>query len=134
MSAADQSLAEARAVFDAHLLALNFHDETALAQTLHFPHYRLSEGVVKVWETPETYFEDFKARAGSRWGHTEWGAITPVQAGADKVHFTVEVLRFDAQRAEIARFAALWVVAKIDGKWAAQMRSSFADDAVYGSD
>ena len=56
--------AAARAVMDAHFAALNARDETALAATLHFPHYRLSGGRLTTWDGPQSYFGDFLARAG----------------------------------------------------------------------
>lgn len=55
------------AVLDDDIAALNARDEAALVATLHFPHYRLSGGRMKVW-----------------------------------------------------------IVSKVDGRWAAQARSSFA--------
>ena len=51
-------------MLDAHFAALNARDEAALAETLHFPHYRLSQGPVQIWETADQYFADFLARAG----------------------------------------------------------------------
>lgn len=125
----DAAIQAARAVLDAHLEALNAHDEIALADTLHFPHYRLSEGQLKVWDHPEAYFSDFRKRAGAGWGHTEWGEITPLQVGTDKVHLAVRVDRFREDGSALNSFPSLWVVSRIGGKWAAQLRSSFAQDS-----
>ena len=52
----------ALAVMEAHITALNARDETALNATLHFPHYRLSGGKLKVWQQPGEYLADFRAR------------------------------------------------------------------------
>ena len=51
-------------VLDDHIAALNARDEKALIATLHFPHYRLTGGKMKVWEKPDGYLKDFYARAG----------------------------------------------------------------------
>lgn len=118
----------AMAVLDAHLAALNARDEAALADTLHFPHYRLSGGRLKTWETPDDYFGDFRRRAGKNWGYTQWGERTLLQEGADKVHLAVRVDRFRADGSLLTSFPSLWVIANVNGKWAAQLRSSFADD------
>lgn len=123
----------AKAVMEAHLAALNAQDEAGLAATMHFPHYRLSEGKLKVWEGPETYLDGFRKRAGTGWGYTEWGELTPLQSGPDKVHFDVRVDRFRPDGSLLSTFRSLWVVTLLDGKWAAQLRSSFADDTELGS-
>ncbi len=118
--------AAARAVLDAHIAALNARDETAIAQTLHFPHVRLSGATLKIWETPETYFSDFRARAGDRWARSSFSDIHVLDASADKVHFDLLVTRFDAEDREITRFRSLWVITREAGRWAAKIRSSFA--------
>ena len=43
-------------VMRAHIKGLNARDETKIAATLHFPHIRLSETDMKVWDTPKSYF------------------------------------------------------------------------------
>ena len=68
-----ESVAAAAEVLDRHFAALNAGDAAALAQTLHFPHYRLGGARMQVWER-----------------------------------------------------RSLWVVSRIEGRWAAQLRSSFA--------
>ncbi|MGI9391572.1 MAG: hypothetical protein ACR2O1_16060, partial [Boseongicola sp.] len=50
-------------------------------------------------------------------------------SGADKVHLDVQVDRFTKDGSPLISFLSLWVLARIDGKWAAQLRSSFAPDA-----
>lgn len=124
----DTSIQAALGVMRAHIEALNARDPQAIAETLHFPHYRLSGQRVKVWETPERYLEDFHRRAGANWGYTEWGRLEPLQVSEDKVHLDVRVDRFDTEGKPLVSFPSLWVVTRIDGVWAAQMRSSFAQD------
>ena len=120
--------ASAIAVMHAHIDALNARDELALSATLHFPHYRLIDGALTVWETPETYFNDFRKRAGGQWSHSGLGPITAVHVSHDKVHLDVSIERFASDGVQIAAFPSLWVIAYLDGRWAAQLRSSFAPD------
>lgn len=124
----EAAVKSALGVMEAHLAALNARDPEAIAETLHFPHYRLAGESVNIWESPECYLDDFRARAGNDWGHTEWGRLEPIQTSEAKVHLNVEVKRFDRQGAPLVTFASLWVVTRIGGVWAAQMRSSFAED------
>ena len=112
----------------AHVEALNARDPQAIARTLHFPHYRLAGTEVKIWETPDSYMDDFHRRAGDDWGHTEWGHLRPVQVSDTKVHLDVEVKRFDKAGEPLVNFISLWAITQVDGIWAAKLRSSFAKD------
>ena len=61
-----EAVSAALGVLDEHFRALNARDASALAQTLHFPHYRMGRGGMKIWESSDTYLEDFFARAQFR--------------------------------------------------------------------
>ena len=119
-----ESINAAMAVMKAHIDGLNARDGDAVAKTLHFPHYRLTDGQLKVWQTSDSYLSDFRARAGSNWGHSDWGRLEVIHAGADKVHLDVEVKRFAADGSLLVTFSSIWVIAKLNGVWAAQLRSS----------
>lgn len=116
----------ALSVMDKHIIALNAHDEEALAATLHFPHIRLSASKLKIWGTAEDYFTDFKARAGGSWNHSEFNDIRVLAESSDKVHLDAEIIRYDVNGQVINRFRSLWVIIYEGGRWAAKMRSSFA--------
>ena len=116
----------AMAVLDAHMAALNAADEPALNATLHFPHYRLSGGRLKTWPGPGEYLADFRARTTADWHRSEWTEREIVAVSEDKVHVNVEFARYRADDSVIGRYRSLWVIAKLDGRWAAQLRSSFA--------
>lgn len=57
------AVAAAMAVLDDHMAALNARDEAALAATLHFPHYRLTGGQMKICERSDSYLR-------KQWGQT----------------------------------------------------------------
>jgi hypothetical protein len=120
------AVAAAMSVLDDHFSALNARDEARLIATLHFPHYRLSGGRMQIWERPDNYLADFFARAGEDWHHSAWDFHNVITAGPDKVHLDVQFTRYRADNSVIGRFRALWIVSKVDGRWAAQARSSFA--------
>jgi len=113
-------------VMDAHIAALNAHDEAALARTLHFPHMRLSGSNLKTWESPDSYFKDFRSRAGSDWASSEFADIQVLQADATKVHLDAQINRYDAHARQISSFRSLWIRTFEQGRWAAKFRSSFA--------
>jgi hypothetical protein len=124
---ATEATEAAIAVLDRHMEALNARDAEALAATLHFPHYRLAAGNrMQVWQTPDTYHADFLARAGEGWHRSAWDFRRVVVAGPDKVHLDVQFTRFRQDGSAMGSFRALWVVSRVGGRWAVQLRSSFA--------
>ena len=124
--ASQKAISAALEVMDRHLLALNEQNTSELAATMHFPHFRLVGTRLKVWETADLYFDDFRARAGESWAYTKLASITPISATANKVHLDIRVNRFDTRDQLIADFESIWVITKINRVWAAQLRSSFA--------
>jgi len=111
---------------DAHIEALNRRDNDALTATLHFPHYRLSGTTMKVWPTADSYLADFLDRAGDEWSHSSFCDIVALQNSPEKVHLDAEIRRYRHDDSLLTSFRSLWVITCVDGKWAAQIRSSFA--------
>ena len=117
----------AQGVLRAHFLALNAGDETALVDTLHFPHYRLAGGRLQTWLVPDRYFENFRGRIPKDWHHSVIDSQDVIAASADKVHLDVTFTRYRRDGSPIGSYRSLWVVTCLEGRWAAQLRSSFAD-------
>jgi len=108
------------------MTALNAGDEPALLATLHFPHYRLAGGRMRVWDRPGSYLGDFHARAGADWHHSAWDFRNIIAAGPAKVHLDVQFTRYRADDSPIGLFRSLWIVTQSGGHWAVAARSSFA--------
>lgn len=121
-----EPVAAALEVLDRHMRALNARDQAGLADTLHFPHYRLGADGMRVWQTPDHYFADFLARAGDGWHHSAWLSRAPIAAAATKVHLDVTFARYREDGTVLGEFRSLWVITRRGGRWAAQLRSSFA--------
>jgi len=114
-------------VLDRFMAALNARDQETLLATMHFPQYRLAGVTMRVWEQPDaSYFAGFLARAGEGWHHTNWDFRRVIVGGPEKVHFDVQFTRYRADNSPIGSFRSLYVVTRRDGKWAIQLRSSFA--------
>jgi hypothetical protein len=92
------------------MAALNAGDEPALLSTLHFPHYRLAGGRMRVWEQPGAYLADFLVRAGADWHHSEWDFRRAIAAGRAKVHLDVQFTRYRIDNSVIGSFRSLWIV------------------------
>ena len=121
-----EAVAAAMHVLDEHMAGLNSRDRDRINATLHFPHYRLSGVELKCWQTPDSYFVDFKSRAGGDWAHSRFNDIQVVRASENKVHLDAEINRFNGEDQKIASFRSLWVITLEEGRWAAKFRSSFA--------
>jgi hypothetical protein len=109
------------------MAVLNAGDEPALLATLHFPHYRLAAGGMRVWDAPGSYLGGFLARAGADWHHSAWDFRRVIASGPSKVHFDVQFTRYRADGTPIGSFRSLWIVVLNSGRWAVAARSSFAD-------
>jgi hypothetical protein len=126
-SADNPDVAEAMAVLDAHMAALNAADNDRLLATLHFPHYRLAGGRMQIWKNGDAYLADFYKRAGPDWHHTLWDFRSVIVAGPDKIHFDVQFTRYRADNSVLGSYRSLWIVARLGGRWAVQARSTYAD-------
>jgi hypothetical protein len=122
----DKAVEAAIGVLDRHFAALNAGDTVALAQTLHFPHYRLAGSSMQVWEHPGNYYRDFRLRVGNDWHHSAWDFRNPICSSQEKVHLDTQFSRYRIGGSLLGRYRSIWVVTCIDGRWAAQLRSSFA--------
>ena len=113
-------------VLDEHMAGLNTRDRERINSTLHFPHHRLSGSVLKTWKDGEQYFDDFLARAGDGWNRSEWDFRNVIAAGEDEVHMDVQFTRYREDGSAMGHFRSLWILTRLNGRWAAQLRSSFA--------
>ena len=114
------AVAAALSVLDDHFAALNAQDPDALMETLHFPHYRLTQNGMQVWQTGETYLTDFRSRAGATWNRSALLFRNVVAASADKVHLDIAFVRYDTDDQPIGTFRSLWMMTCKRGRWAAE--------------
>ena len=117
----------ALAAVQAYMDAVNEGDSAAFHATLHYPHTRLAGGGIRHWEVPP---EPRDIRAGLRkttpgWARTELDEARVMQSSPDKVHVAVKFTRRDAGGNALEVHRSFYVVTKIDGRWAIQLRSSF---------
>ena len=112
------------------MAALNAGDNQALFSTMHVPHVRISGNGVAIHNTREDlerdYLKGFAARAGDAWHHTVLDSIEVLHSSEDKVHLYIQWTRYDKDDGPLLTHQALWIMTRIDGRWGAQARSSFA--------
>lgn len=126
--AAEGSEREALAVVSAYMDAWNRRDLAGMDATFHFPHARIASGRITILEQPMARAPDFFERfvAATGWHYSLWDYRRAVQSCEDKVHFAVQFTRYRADGSVIGVYPSMWIVARIDGRWGVQARSSFA--------
>ena len=129
----DDPLTQARAAMDGFMAAFNARDAAAIRNRwFHFPHVRFHSGKVTVMARPEEFHTLVWAQAdahdgqSAEWGRSAWDYVEPIDAGPDKVHFRVQFTRYRADGSAIGSYRSLYIVTRIDGRWAIQGRSSWA--------
>jgi len=115
------------ASLDRWMIALNAHDVDAMDKELHFPHVRLAEGRLVVYERPGSNPMDLFTSLiqKSNWDHSTWTKRVPVQSSDSKVHWAVEYKRFTKDEQLIGTYDSLYVMTLKNGNWKTQIRSSF---------
>ena len=125
-----RAIAVATDVMHAYMAAFNARDPARWADTLLFPHVRISSGGVIVHPARDEFVAqmDFAAFARrSNWQRSAWDHLEVIQVGPNKVHIAVQFTRYDPQQVPIASFDSLYVLQPDDsGKWGIRARSSFA--------
>lgn len=118
------AIAAARAFID----AFNAQDHERTAAALNYPHIRLTRRFARIESAAE--FVEHSRRgeahlAAEGWHHSVIDRIETVQAGSDKVHLAMKVLRCRADGSVYNTFETLWIATLQDGHWGIQFRSSY---------
>ena len=125
-----ESVAAAVSAISSFMAALNAGDTDALLDLLHLPHIRISGGGVAIWHDREkleaTYLRDFHARAGPGWHHTVLDSTQVLHSSDHKVHVLIQFTRCDVEGSALSTYRSLWIMTRVNGRWGAQARSSFA--------
>ena len=123
-----QAEIQARKAMDEFMTTFNSGDAHAWAATLNYPHVRFASNTVRVYGTASEFERDMAdyPKMLAPWHHSRWESVNTIQSGPDKVHFSVEFIRYDVSGKEISRFPSLYIVTLKSGHWGVQARSSFA--------
>ncbi len=116
-----------RAVMDRFMEALNRHDVNTMETCTHFPHFRFTGDQAKVYDAPGSNPMDLFKRLQEEddWLYSAWRTRELVQFDARRAHYAVSYTRYRSDHSVIGVYESLYVLARIDGKWGIQARSSF---------
>jgi hypothetical protein len=119
-------------ILDDYLQSFNAHDREGHLDTHHFPHFRLSEKKLSLYNRDNHYvtiplfFCLFKALSGFKWHHSKWDHLKAVQASDKKVHMITRISRLTSDNEIYNSSDSLYIMSIQDGKWGIRGRSSFA--------
>jgi len=124
MDDAEQQVHE---LLDRFMDALNAYDPAGMDACLHFPHVRIADRQVVVYEqagnNPMDLFDRLKAADG--WHRSEWVHRRPSLRNDHKLHMEVRYTRLREDGSVIGIYDSLYIATKLDGSWGIQARSSF---------
>jgi hypothetical protein len=127
----DQARVEQQAmqVLDEFMASFNGRDPVALADTYHFPHYRLARGAMSIWDTKDaavqSHITTYQTLPDSGWHRSEWLQRRVDAISASKVHVTTRFIRLREDGSEIGTYNSLYILIRKDGVWGIKMRSSY---------
>lgn len=119
---------EALGALNLYMDSWNTRNLEGMDAAFHFPHVRIASGAIHVLERPAARSGDFFGPfiESTGWHYTLWDYRRAIQSTDDKVHFAVQFTRYRADNSVIGVYPSMWIVAKLDGRWGVQARSSFA--------
>ena len=104
-------------------------DSVAHVTTLHFPHFRLARGSMRIRETEEEAIalqqNYFKTLRDTEYHKSIWVHRKIINMSENKVHVDTQFRRVRKDGTEITTASSLYVLIKKDGRWGVKMRSSF---------
>ncbi len=114
-------------VLDDFMAALNACDAAAMDRCMHFPHPRIANAKVLVYEkagsNPMDLFDRLKQT--DNWSHSRWESREVIQCDESKAHVMLSYTRFRADDSVIGVYDSLYIMTQVDGRWGIQARSSF---------
>ena len=123
----DEVQQECDKVLDAFMAGLNAYDAAAMERCMHFPHPRIAEGKVVVYDKPGTNPMDLfeRLKKSDNWARSDWVKREVLQFHDTKAHVALSYTRYRADGSVIGVYESLYILTKVDGRWGIQMRSSF---------
>ena len=101
-------------------------DPEAVAATLNYPHVRVADGAVVLWESAAQYLAGPEPGRLRTWAGTRLDWAEAVQVGGGGVNVVVRYSRLSPSGATLSSYEALYLVTTRDGHIGVQARSSFA--------
>ncbi|HIL83106.1 MAG: hypothetical protein ABGY43_04205 [bacterium] len=117
-------------VLDEFMITFSASDPEGHTGTYHFPHFRLNpQGQMLTWETRDDaiqmHYLLFEKLPSTGWHRSEWAERKITSISESKVHVATKIRRVREDGSEIFLAESLYVLTKVDGRWAIKLRSSY---------
>ena len=108
------------------MVALNSYDAPGMKSVMRFPHMRLAENRVVIYQADDNPMDLFaRLRQQHGWHHSAWNEIKLVQSSPTKAHYAVQYTRYREDGSVLSVCDSLYIFTCVDGDWKLQGRSSF---------
>lgn len=126
--APDQSArnaAAARTALDQFVQAWNAHEIEQVARVIHYPHVRIADQQVEMWDTANEFIGGTEAGRQRTWYQLRVDEVRPVQVTANGVNLVLSFSRLARDGRVMSKDEGLFLVTLRDGVWKIQARSTF---------
>jgi hypothetical protein len=123
--ASSSNEAAARAAVDAFVQAWNSHDISTLARSVHYPHVRIADRQIEMWNGADEFIAGTEAGRQRTWYQLRVDQIRAVQVTATGVNLVLSVNRIARDGTVMSKDEGLFLVTLRDGAWKLQARSTF---------
>ncbi len=103
--------------------AWNAHDPDALAAAIHYPHVRIADGLVEVWDSRDRFLAGADPGRQRTWFQTRVDEVKVVQTTSNGVNLTVKISRLGRDGRTLSSDEGVFLVVLRDGTWKVQARS-----------
>jgi hypothetical protein len=115
----------AREALDAFIQAWNAHDIEKLAHSVHYPHVRMADRQLEMWNSADEFIAGTEAGRQRTWYQLRLDQVRPVQVTANGVNLVVRFSRLARDGSVMSNDEGLFLVTLRDGAWRIQARSTF---------
>ena len=126
--AADASVrnqAAARAALDAFVGAWNSHEIATLARTIHYPHVRVADRQIEMWNDADAFIAGTEAGRQRTWYQMRVDQVRAAQVTANGVNLVLSFSRLARDGSVMSKDEGLFLVTLREGAWKIQARSTF---------
>ena len=116
--------AAAQAAVAAFMKAWNSHDPAAVAAALHYPHVRMADGLLEIWNSAEQFLAGAEPGRQRTWYQTRLDQSKVVQATSNGVNVSVVFSRLGRDGRVLTRDEGVFLVILRNNGWRVQARST----------
>ncbi len=123
--AASRNQAAALAALDAFVGAWNSHEIATLARTIHYPHVRVADRQIEMWNDMDAFIAGTEAGRQRTWYQMRVDQVRAAQVTANGVNLVLSFSRLARDGSLMSKDEGLFLVTWREGAWKIQARSTF---------